>query len=140
MTPINLRDYYPSFYTKEEYINIPDEVAKLLKDSENEQKAYEEYIRYHKAYYSLDCGDNIETKTLHRPKEPLEIVLEQELSEQMRHALTYLTPTDRRRFIRHHLGGMSKSDIARLEGVSDMAVRKSIARAKNTLRKKLKNY
>ena len=43
MTTINLRDYYPSLYSKDEYIDVPDEVAKLLKDSENEQKAYEYY-------------------------------------------------------------------------------------------------
>lgn len=140
MTTINLRDYYPSLYSKDEYIDVPDEVAKLLKDSENEQKAYEEYIRYHKAYYSLDCGDNIETETLHRPKEPLEIVLEQELSEQMRHALEGLTPTDRRRFLYYTLGNLSKSDIARREGVWENAVRKSIERAKTHLQQKIKKY
>ena len=140
MTTINLRDYYPSLYSKDEYIDVPDEVAKLLKDSENEQKAYEEYIRYHKAYYSLDCGDNIEIETLHRPKEPLEIVLEQELSEQMRHALEGLTPTDRRRFLYYTLGNLSKSDIARREGVWENAVRKSIERAKTHLQQKIKKY
>lgn len=140
MTTINLRDYYPSLYAKDEYIEISDEVAKLLKNSENEQKAYEEYIRYHKAYYSLDCGDNIETETIHRPKEPLEIILEQELSEKMRHSLASLTPTDRRRFIYHALGKISKSDIARREGVSEGAVRKSIERAKTYLQEKIKKY
>ena len=140
MTVINLRDYYPSLYSKNEYIEVPDEVAKLFKDSENEQKAYEEYIRYHKAYYSLDCGDNIEAETLHRPKEPLEIVLEQELSEQMCHALEGLTPTDRSRFLYYALGNLGKSDIARREGVWENAVRKSIERAKAHLQEKLKKY
>ena len=140
MTIINLRDYYPSFYTKDKYTEVPDDVAKFLKDAENEQKAYEEYIRYHKAFYSLDCGDNIEGEAIHRPKEPLEIILEQELSEQMRHALSELTPTDRRRFIYNTLGKMSKSEIARREGVTEGAVRKSIERAKTCLQEKLKKY
>ena len=140
MTTINLRDHYPSFYNKDKYIDVPDDVAQFLKDSESEQKAYEEYIRYHKAFYSLDCEDNIETEAIHRPKEPLEIILEQELSEQMRQALAGLTPTDRRRFIYHTLGKISKSDIARQENVTEGAVRKSIERAKTYLREKLKKY
>jgi len=140
MATINLRDYYPSLYTKDEYLEVSIEVAKYMKDSENAQKAYEEYIRYHKAYYSLDCGDNIESETVHRPKEPLEIILEQELSLEMKRALGCLTPTDRRRFVYHYLGKISKSDIARREGVTEGAVRKSIERARNYLRENLKKF
>lgn len=140
MKTINLRDYYPSIYEEDEYLEVPDDIAELMEKSEKARKAYVEYLRYHKAYYSLDCGDAIETAAVHRPKEPLQILLERELSREMRQALSMLTPTDRRRFILHSLAMQSKSAIAKKEGVSEGAVRKSIQRAKDFLKNYFENF
>lgn len=57
MTKINLRKYYPDFYTTDYTVEVPDEVAALMDSYEHTEAAY--YLRRyrHRAYYSLDRGD-----------------------------------------------------------------------------------
>jgi len=60
MVKINLRKYYPNYYTTDCIIEVPDEVAALM-DSCEHAEAADHLRRYrHKAYYSLDRGDGIE--------------------------------------------------------------------------------
>ena len=67
MTTINLKDYY-AWYTHDEYIEVSEEVAAVLLADKRYEAAYAERVRYHKAYYSLDCDDGIEySATLHEP-------------------------------------------------------------------------
>lgn len=56
MVKINLRKYYPDYYTTDCIIEVPDEVAALMYSYEHAEAVY--YLRRyrHKAYYSLDCG------------------------------------------------------------------------------------
>ena len=67
MTTINLKDFY-SWCTQDEYIEVSDEVAEELRASKQYEAAYRQRVRYHKAYYSLDCDDGIEySACVHEP-------------------------------------------------------------------------
>lgn len=59
MTIINMKDFY-YWYTGDELIEVPDEVAEELLAGKRWEAAYAERVRYNKAYYSLDCNDGIE--------------------------------------------------------------------------------
>lgn len=77
MTTINLKDFY-SWYTHDEYIEVPDEVAEELKADKRYEAAYRRRVTRNKAQYSLDCDDGIEySACLHEPS-PEELVLREE--------------------------------------------------------------
>ena len=72
MGKINLRDIYPCYYTKEQEIEVSDEVAALFSDGEVEEESYPRILRRNNAYYSLDAGDGIEKHVLFPPRLPEE--------------------------------------------------------------------
>ena len=77
MTTINLKDFY-SWYTHDEYIEVPDEVAEELNADKRYEAAYRRRVTRNKAQYSLDCDDGIEySACLHEPS-PEELVLRAE--------------------------------------------------------------
>ena len=53
MKKINLRDYYP-YYTQDMIVEVPDEVADILREYKLAEAAYFLRTYRHKAYYSLD--------------------------------------------------------------------------------------
>ena len=59
MTTINMKDFY-YWYTGDELIEVPDEVADELLAGKRWEAAYVERVRHNKAYYPLDCHDGIE--------------------------------------------------------------------------------
>ena len=59
MKKINLRDYYP-FYKKDTVVEVPEEVALLLREYELLEEAYRIRTYRHKAFYSLDYEGGIE--------------------------------------------------------------------------------
>ena len=59
MKQINLKEYYP-FYTTDTIVEVPDEVADILRAYKLRDEAYRIYTYRHKAYFSLDFGDGIE--------------------------------------------------------------------------------
>lgn len=64
MTKINLREQYPDFYKTDYIIEVPDEVAAVMKEHDRLEAAYRRRTYYHKAHYSLDRGDGIEYDAL----------------------------------------------------------------------------
>ena len=60
MKTINLRVLYPDAYKSDYYVEVPDEVAEVFETFERMEKAYMQRVYYHKAYYTLDCSDEIE--------------------------------------------------------------------------------
>ena len=59
MTTINLKDFY-SWYTRDEYIEVSDEVAAELKADKLYEAAHQRRTTRNKAQYSLNCDDGIE--------------------------------------------------------------------------------
>lgn len=138
MTTINLRDYYP-FYTSDNFIDVPDEVYELLKEFDRKEAAYRLRTYRHKAYYSLDRNDGIEHEALFVSPSPYELY-ERKISIQELHtAISNLPDKQAKRVYAHFILGMSQADIAKVEGVSKMAVCYSIEKALKSMRKFLKN-
>lgn len=128
MRKINLRDYYPDYYTADSLIEVPDEVAALMDSYEHAESAY--YLRRyrHKAYYSLDRGDGIEHDILFVFLSPCEIYERKVTVEQLHAAIAALPDKQAKRIYAHYFLGMSKSAIAKAEGVSKAVVGDAIDR------------
>ena len=54
-----MRDFYPH-YEEDEYYEVPDAIAELLREFERKEKNYIRKIKRYRAYFSLDFGDRIE--------------------------------------------------------------------------------
>ena len=128
MVKINLRKYYPDFYTTDCIIEVPDEVAALMDSYEHAEAAY--YLRRyrHKAYYSLDRGDGIEHDILFVSLSPCEIYERKVTVEQLHAAIAALPDKQAKRIYAYYFLGMSKNAIANAEGVSKAVVGDAIDR------------
>ncbi len=139
MIRINLRDLYP-FYKSDFLIEIPDEVAELIKQIERKEHADYERIRVNKAYYSLDADDGIERDIVLLVLSPEEIY-ERKLSKQELYAaINSLPEKQAKRIYAHFFLCMSKAEIARIEGVNKCQVSRSIEKALKNIEKFLKKF
>ncbi len=138
MKVINLRDYYP-FYTQDALLEVPDEVAEALAESERLERNYIRRVYYHKAHYSLDVGDGIEASAIRchdfTPEEVLELT-EQYLL--LCRALNSLPEIQGRRVEARYLLGKKGREIAEAEGVSCSSVSGSIKKGLTAMRKYMK--
>lgn len=140
MVKINLRKYYPDFYTTDCIIEVPDEVAALMDSYEHAEAAY--YLRRyrHKAYYSLDRGDGIEHDILFVSLSPCEIYERKVTVEQLHAAIAALPDKQAKRIYAYYFLGMSKSAIAKTEHVNECTVRESITSGLRNMKKYLKHF
>lgn len=126
MSKINLRNYYPSFYTSDCIIEVPDEVQAVLEESERREAAYRLRTYRHKAYFSLDREDGIEYEALFVVLSPWELYERKVTVQELQAALDALPEKQARRIYAHFVLGKSKAEIACCDGVSRMAVGSSI--------------
>lgn len=138
MKTINLKDYY-AHITTDTYIEISDEVFNILEEHRKAEQAYQSKVYYHKAYYSLDRGDSIEHSALFISLSPDEIYERKLTREQLHAAIATLPDKQAKRIYAHYFLGMSKTAIAKAEGVSEAAVRIGIEKALINLEKIFKN-
>ena len=129
MVKINLRDYYPDFYTADYIIEVPDEVAAVMDSYEHTEAAY--YLRRyrHKAYYSLDRGGGIENDILFVSLSPCEIYERKVTTEQLHAAIASLPDKQAKRIYAHYFSEMSEAEIARSERVNKSQITRSISKA-----------
>lgn len=139
MKTINLKDYY-TYYTHDMSIEIPDELANVFEEFDKEEAAYERKKYRYKAHYSLDRGDGIEHDILFVSLSPDEIYERKLTSQQLHSAIASLPDKQAKRIYAHYFMGMSKTAIAKAEGVSEKAVRIGIERGLHTIEKYLKNF
>lgn len=139
MKTINLRDYYP-FYQHDGLLEVPDEVANLYDDYKRTEQAYQRQKYRYKAHYSLDAGDGIEHDILFVSLSPDELYERKLTSQQLHVAIATLPDKQAKRIYAHYFMGMSKTAIAKAEGVSEKSVRASIDRALCSLEKFFKNF
>lgn len=139
MAKINLRDFYP-FYNADLFTEIPDEVGSALLEAERLERNYIRRRFYNKAYYSLDADDGIENDILFVSLTPCELYERKMTAEQLQAAMASLPDEQGKRIYAHYILGISKSDIARVEGVDEKAVRVSIERALRNMEKFLKKF
>ncbi|CUX37666.1 RNA polymerase sigma factor [Clostridium sp. C105KSO15] len=138
MAKINLRDFYP-FYNTDIFIEIPDEVEAVLLEAERMERNYTRRRFYNKAHYSLDAGDGIENDILFVSLTPCELYERKMTAEQLQAAMASLPDKQGKRIYAYYILGISKSDIARAEGVDEKAVRVSVERGLRNMEKFLKN-
>lgn len=124
MKKINLRDFYP-FYTSDVIVEVPDEVALLLREYALLEEAYRIRTYRYKAFYSLEGHEGIEREALMRQPAPDEILEQQQTAESLYKALAMLPEKQRNRIYAHYFLGMSKADIAKAEGADASSIRKS---------------
>lgn len=140
MKIINLRDYYP-FYTQDTLLEVSDEVAQAMAEAERLERNYMRRMFYNKAQYSLDADDGIEASATECHILSPEAVLDlMERHCRLCRALNELPDIQGRRVEAHYLIGQSQKEIARTEGVSEIAVHKSIKKGLERMRKNLKNF
>ena len=138
MVKINLRDFYP--YTQEDsYIEVSTEVADVMNAFERAEASYERKIRRYKAYYSLDRKNGIERSVLFTSLSPQELYERRLTREELHAAISQLPDKQATRIYAHYLLGMSKEEIAGVEGISWHTVHQSIQQGLKRMEKILKN-
>ena len=136
MKKINLRDYYP-YYTQDMIVEVPDEVADILREYKLAEAAYFLRTYRHKAYFSLDYDINVEHEAMVLVLTPADIFEQKEENARLHEALASLPEKQRNRITSHFLLGMSLSDIAKSEGTGVSSVHEGIQRGLRRLRKNL---
>ena len=137
MTTINLKDFY-YWYIQDQFIEVSEEVAEALRASVRYEAAYQRRLTRHKAQYSLDCEDGIEySACLHEPT-PQEVLELKERFIRLWNALNSLPEIQGRRVDAHLILGKSYREIARAEGVDKSAVRHSVLRGIEAMKKYLR--
>ena len=140
MTKINLKDFY-SWYTHDEYVEVPNEIAEELFADKRYQKSHEERIRRNKAFYSLDREDGIEaTATACHSDNPEAIFTMMENHCRLCQALNSLPEIQGRRIEAHYLLGKSQAEIAKAESVTKGSVSISITRGLAAMNFFIKNF
>lgn len=138
MKKINLRDLYP-FYHNDLFVEVSDEVAAALAEAERIERNYIRRVYWNKAYFSLDAGDGIEHEALFVALSPCELYKRKVTAQELRAALNALPDTQSRRVYAHYILGLSKTEIARAEGVAKSRVSESIERGLRNMEKFLEN-
>jgi len=138
MKEINLRDYYP-FYTHDVIVEVPEEIADLLRESKLAEAAYFLRAYRHKAYFSLDYDVTVEHGALVVVLSPADILEEKEEMDRLYKAIAKLPEKQRNRISSHYLLGMSLSEIAKNEGSAVSSVHEGIQRGLRRLKNILEN-
>lgn len=138
MKKINLKEYYP-YYTQDTIVEVPDEVAELLREYKLAEASYILRTYRHKAYFSLDYDTSVEHDALVIILTPAEILERKEENARLYQALASLPEKQRNRITSHFLLGMSLLEIAKSEGSAVSSVHEGIQRGIRRLKKILEN-
>ena len=139
MATINLKEHYP-WYTQDEYIEVPDEVAAELLADKRYEKNHAQRMRRNKSIYSLDVGDGIEASAIvHSTDDPQAVLEKKERYCRLCRALNSLPEIQGRRVEAYYLHGISQAEIAEAEGVSDRNVRLAVRKGLDAMKIFLEN-
>ena len=141
MATINLRKHYYPLYTKDTFIEVPDEVAAVMEECrlyENRQEGRKSY--YH--VYSMDCSPGIENHVMFLVQSPEDLIIreiddaaEELLLERLTEAITHLSPTQARRLYARFALKKTFREIAADEGISGSCACDSVTGALKKLQK-----
>lgn len=133
MKKVNLRKYYP-YYTQDVMVEVPDEIADLLKELTRSEDAYRIRTYRYKAVYSLELMNELRELPADGPL-PEEILEQDDMIELLYEGLRSLPDKQRSRIIAYYFLGMSKVDIAKSEDSDESTVRESLQGGIHTLGK-----
>jgi len=139
MKNINLRDYYP-FYFGDCFVEVADDVAQLLKQFDRKDHADYERRRVHGAYYSLDSNNYFEKDVVLLVLSPEEIYEQKLNNQELYAAINSLPEKQSKRIYAYFFLGLSKTQIAQIEGVGESTIRTSINRGLKNIEKFLKKF
>ena len=139
MKKINLREVYP-FYENDCFVMVDDEIAEIFEESKRKEQNYQRNIYRNCAHYSLDRDDGIVHEAIFVSMSPYEIYERKMTKQELFAAIANLPDIQAKRIYAYYFLDMSKTEIARSEGVSVMAVCKSIQQGLKTLEKQLRNF
>lgn len=119
-------------------VEVPDEVADLLREFKLSEAAYFLRTYRHKAYFSLDHHANVERDALVIVLTPHDILEQQEENIRLYQAIASLPEKQRNRIYAHYFFGMSLTEIAKSENSAVSSVHEGIKRGLQRLKKILK--
>ena len=135
---INLHDFY-AWYTQDEFVEVPSEIAEELFADKRYNKTHERTQRRNKVL-SLDAADGTEAAAIACNSDNPEAVLEmRERYCRLCQALNSLPEIQGRRIDAHFILGKSQAEIAKAEGVSESAVQSSIKKGLLNMKIFMKN-
>ena len=134
MQIINLRKYYPEYYSSDTYIEVTNEVAAAMKPHRLEDESHARRMRYNRVL-SLDACEGIEYSALQLVPTPEELLLQKIMIERLCEAIGQLTPGQAKRIDHFYFQNKHKAKIAREEGCSKAAVGDTIFRALERMRR-----
>lgn len=134
MKRINLRYIYP-YYTEDQYVVVSDEVANLIKESENAEKNSARRDRRYRADVVFDYLWFTEDKTECVVPSVADECERHEIQKELFDALDSITVSQAKRIVAHYIQKKTCLEIAREEGVNKQAVNASIRRGMKRLRK-----
>ena len=141
MTVINLRKYYYPIYTRDTFMEVPDEVAEAIIEGQRIERREDGKKTYH-GVYSLDASIGIENHAMFLVPSPEDILLEtqeqaeyEELLARLAEAISRLTPTQARRLHARYALKKKLREIAADEGISGSCVSASLDGAIRKLQK-----
>jgi RNA polymerase sigma-70 factor (ECF subfamily) len=138
MPILNLRDFYP-WYTHDEFKEIPGDIAAELFADKRYQRTQERVMRRYKVH-SLDAEDGTETRaSAFYTSDPAVLLDRMETYCRLCQALNSLPELQGRRIDAHFLLGISRKELATIEGVCESSVNESIRRGLRTMRNFLQN-
>lgn len=139
MTTINLREFYP-WYIEDQFIEVSDAVAEALWASRRAEATHQRQLTRNKAQYSLDCNDGIEYSiSLHEPT-PQELLEHKELFLCLWNALNSLPEIQGRRVDACIILGKGYCEVAECEAVDESAIRRTVERGLEQMKKYLRNF
>ena len=112
MPIINLRSQYPHL-SEDIFMEISDPIFEVYDHSRKQINNYDRRARYHRAFYSLDVGDGIETHAVSRVPSPEELWMRKLEKEQLREALEHLPPVHLRLLYVEYENGWHRQDRGR---------------------------
>lgn len=139
MKNINLKDLYPDYF-EDIFIELSDDILDVFNDFLKAENAYNRKKYRYNAYYSLDRNDGIERDLLNPPFLTDKMCENNILNEQIYNALKTLPPEQFRRIYLHYFLNMNKTEIAKIEGVTEGAVRLSIKIGLKKIEKIIEKY
>lgn len=119
----------------EKEVEAPREVCELLDDLQREHWRLERRESRH--VWHLEDMSESDVSSEMRAETPEQILMRKIECAELREALKSLPLVARRRFLLHHLEGLSVKALARLEGCSDRAIKYSLALARKKLQERL---
>lgn len=133
---INLKDYYPTVYRFDFFIEVDEAVVSAMRTERRERNALAKRIKRNKIVSLDEYGLRRKAIASARPIVGFSTDFDSELivRSELLSAMRKLTPVQARRIYKHFYLGMSKEEIAQSENVTASSVKDSIRHGLNRMR------